>query len=44
MKVVLGEKKNRWPGTLGLICEVVPGVALDPMNKRGHVSHRLGAG
>lgn len=42
--VIFGEKKNRWPETLGLICEVAPDVPFHPMNKLVQVSHRLGAG
>lgn len=44
MKVILGEKKNRWPATLGLICEVVPDVPSHPMNELVQVSQRLDAG
>lgn len=37
-------EENRWPETLGLICEVVPDVAFQPMSKQVEVSYRLGAG
>lgn len=38
----MGEKKNRWSRTLGLIHEVVPDAPFQPMNKLVQVSQTRG--